>query len=115
MVVLDCFSVCDLTYITNMESGLSMHYHCDDLGDLSNEHVDNIDNKIDVNVDSNVANFWGFADPALDPSFLYHYECSDELYFTNQLPKGIVSMEVYADPSITCYNKSNVRSKRQKR
>ena len=58
---------------------------------------------------------WSDADPDDDPSFLYHYECSDELYFTNQLPKGIVSMEVYADPSITCYNKSNVRSKRQKR
>ena len=58
---------------------------------------------------------WSASDPDDDPSFLYHYECSDELYFTNQLPKGIVSMEVYADPSITCYNKSNVRSKRQKR
>ena len=42
-----------------------MHYHCDDLGDLPNDYVDKIDNKIDVNVDSNVANFWGFADPAL--------------------------------------------------
>ena len=42
-----------------------MHYRCDDLGDLPNEHVDNFDNKIDVNVDSNVANFWGFASPAL--------------------------------------------------
>ena len=50
---------------------------------------------------------WSDADPDDDPSFLYHYECSDELYFTNQLPIGIVSMEVYADPSITCYNKSN--------
>ena len=48
-----------------MESRLSMHYRCDDLGDLPNEHVDNFDNKIDVNVDSNVANFWGFASPAL--------------------------------------------------
>lgn len=45
-----------------MESRLSMHYH---LGDLPNDYVDKIDNKIDVNVDSNVANFWGFADPAL--------------------------------------------------
>ena len=50
---------------------------------------------------------WTATDPDDDPSFLYHYECSDEVYFTNQLPKGIVSMEVYADPSITCYNKSN--------
>ena len=50
---------------------------------------------------------WGASDPDDDPSFLYHYECSDEVYFTNQLPKGIVSMEVYADPSITCYKKSN--------
>ena len=49
---------------TNIESRLSMHYHCDDLGDLPNDNVDNIDNKIDVNVDSNVANL-GFADPAL--------------------------------------------------
>ena len=52
---------------------------------------------------------WSASDPDDDPSFLYHYECSDELYFTNQMPKGIVSIEVYADPSITCYNKSNVR------
>ncbi len=28
---------------------------------------------------------WSASDPDDDPSFLYHYECSDELYFTNQL------------------------------
>ena len=25
---------------------------------------------------------WSASDPDDDPSFLYHYECSDELYFT---------------------------------
>ena len=56
---------------------------------------------------------WTASDPDDDPSFLYHYECSDKVYFTNQLPKGIVSMEVYADPSIACYKKSNFRGKNQ--
>ena len=43
-----------------------MHYHCDDVGDLSNDYIDNrSDKKIDVNVDFNVANFWRFADAAL--------------------------------------------------
>ena len=58
------FSVCDLSYISGMESRLSMHYHCDDVRDLSNDYSGHVD-KIDVNVDSHVAIFWGFADAGL--------------------------------------------------
>ena len=64
----DCSSVCDLSYISDMGSRLSTHYHCDDLSNDCLLHVDNkfdVDNKIDVNIDSNVAIFWGFADVTL--------------------------------------------------